>query len=218
MLSKVVRGTEAVGRFIAGAVAVVAIAGLAAEVLHHREPPALSDDLVELVSLSYEGNLPTWLSSSLLLACAVALAAVGARAAAYRRHWLLLSGIFGYLSIDESVELHERLNLLVDLDGPLYYGWIVPAAAVVAALGLVYLRFLVALPATTRRRFVVAGLLYVGGALVMEIPLGLWTEAHGDGGLGYALIDFVEEVLEMIGAGLFLMALLDHHAAEAQAS
>ena len=196
------------------AVALVALAGLAAAVLHHRESPAVSEDLVELVSLSYEGNLPTWLSSSLLLACAVALVAiaraVGTRGGPHRRHWALLGGVFGYLSIDEAVELHERLNLLVDLDGPLYYGWIVPAAVVVAALGLAYVRFLLALPAVTRRRFVVAGLLYVGGALFMEVPLGLWVEAHGDGGLGYALIDFAEELLEMTGASLFLFALLDH--------
>lgn len=202
-------------RGVTAAVALVALLGLAAELLHHRDPPGVSEEVVELVSLSYEGNLPTWLSSSLLLACAVALVAIARAPAArqaYRRHWTLLGVVFGYLSIDESVELHERLNLVVDLDGPLYFGWIVPAAAVVAALGLAYLRFLLALPAATRRRFVVAGALYVGGALLMEIPLGLWAEAHGDGGLGYALIDFAEELLEMIGASLFLFALLHHHA------
>ncbi|HUS67981.1 MAG TPA: hypothetical protein VMZ28_25785 [Kofleriaceae bacterium] len=208
-------GFASVRRGVTAAVALVALLGLVAELLHHRDPPGVSEEVVELVSLSYEGNLPTWLSSSLLLACAVALVAI-ARApgaqGAYRRHWALLGVLFGYLSIDESVELHERLNLLVDLDGPLYFGWIVPAAAVVAALGLVYLRFLLALPARLRRRFVVAGAIYVGGALLMEVPLGLWVEAHGDGGLGYALIDFAEELLEMIGASLFLFALLDHHA------
>src|SRR5688572_22379392 len=186
--------------------------GLSAEILHHGPYPDASEEIVGLLSLSYEGNLPTWYSSALLLACSALLALIARGAADHRRRWTLLAVLFGYLSIDESVGLHEQLNSLVELGGPLYYGWILPAAAIVVALGLAYLRFVIALPAPTRRRVILAGCLYVGGALLMEIPLGLWTEAHGDGNLGYALIDFAEESLEMTGASLFLVALLRHAA------
>jgi hypothetical protein len=64
-----------------------------------------------------------------------------------------------------------------------------------------------------RLRFIVAGLVYVGGALGMEVPLGLWAARHGEDNLGYVLIDFVEEVMEMSGAALFLLSLLRHLAA-----
>ena len=40
----------------------------------------------------------------------------------------------------------------------------------------------------------------VGGALVMELPLGWWTAHHGMDSFGYALIDWVEETMEMVGA------------------
>jgi hypothetical protein len=203
----------AIRRVLVGALLAVAAAGLAVELLHHGPLPDLDEDLVGLFSLSYEGNLPTWYSSSLLLACAVTLGAIAPGAPdGQGRYWSLLAAVFGYLSIDEAVGLHEQLNELVHLGGPLYFGWILPAGVAVALLGAAYLRFLLRLPPQTRRRFLLAGALYVGGALLMEIPLGLWTEAHGDGDLGYALIDFVEESLEMIGATLFLLALLRHAA------
>ena len=203
----------AIRRILVALLIGVAGAGLAVELLQHGPLPDLDEDLVALFSLSYEGNLPTWYSSALLLACAITLGVIAPAApTGQARYWGLLAGVFGYLSIDEAVGLHEQLNDLVHLGGPLYFGWILPAGAAVLLLGIAYLRFLRALPAETRRRFVVAGALYVGGALVMEIPLGLWTEAHGDGGLGYALIDFAEESLEMIGATMFLIALLRHAA------
>ncbi len=200
-------------RVLVAALIAVAAAGLVVELLHHGPVRDLDEDLLLLFSLSEEGNLPTWYSSALLLACAVTLGVIAPAAPrGQTRYWSLLAAVFGYLSIDEAVGLHEQLNDLVHLGGPLYFGWILPAGVAVLLLGLAYLRFLRALPAETRRRFVVAGALYVGGALFMEIPLGLWTEARGDGGLGYALIDFAEETLEMTGATLFLVALLRHAA------
>lgn len=203
----------AIRRVLFAALIAVAGAGLAVELLHHGPLPDLDEDLVGLFSLSYEGNLPTWYSSALLLVCAVTLGFIAPGAPpGEARYWSLLAAVFGYLSIDEAVGLHEQLNDVVHLSGPLYFGWIVPAGLAVLLLGLAYLRFLRDLPPETRRRFVLAGALYVGGALLMEIPLGLWTEAHGDGDLGYALIDFAEESLEMIGASLFLVALLRHAA------
>ena len=68
--------------------------------------------LVEFLSLSYERNLPTWYASGLLLACALVLAGI-ARAAGLthepaRRHWWALAVLFAYISLDESVGLHEH--------------------------------------------------------------------------------------------------------------
>ena len=195
------------------ALCAIASAGLAVELLHHGPMPGLDEDLVALFSLSWEGNLPTWYASALLLACAVTLFLIGGSAPPRQaRYWSLLAAVFGYLSIDEAVGLHEQLNDVVHLTGPLYFGWILPAGLAVLLLGLAYLRFLRDLPPETRRRFLLAAALYVGGALFKEIPLGLWTEAHGDGDLVYALIDFSEETLELIGATLFLVALLRHAA------
>ncbi len=96
--------------------------------------------------LSYEQNLPTWYSASLLLLCAVqlTLAALDAtqRKASYRVHWWLLALVFFYISLDEAATIHEDLSRLFDFGGVLYFGWVVPAAVVVILMGIVYLPFL----------------------------------------------------------------------------
>lgn len=195
------------------AAGVVSLLGLVAELVHQLVPSSQSP-LLPLLSLSVEGNFPTWYSSLLLAGCGVLLlivaAAVRQSGGQFRRRWALLGAVFLYMSLDEAVELHEHLGELVELHGVLYFSWVVPAGLAVLLLGLAYLPFLKHLPVRTRWRFIVAGLIYVGGALVLELPLGWWAERAGRHNLVYGLIDWVEETMEMFGATLFLLALLDH--------
>lgn len=167
-----------------------------------------------LLSLSVEGNIPTWYASMLLLACGVALTlhAISARRASAptRTRWGLLALAFFYISMDEVVGVHEAASWWFDTSGWLYFGWVIPASVIVLVFGLYQVGLLRALPVRTRRQFMIAGALYVGGALVMELPLGRWAEGHGSDNLGYALIDLVEESLELLGASLFLAALVEH--------
>ena len=173
--------------------------------------PRDSEGYVAFFSLSYEQNLPTYYSSVLLLLCALLLAliasGVGAR---HLWHWRGLALGFAYMSLDEAVEIHEFAGGLLPLSGVFYFSWVVPAAVVVLVLALLYVPFLRSLDRRTRIRFLIAGVVYVNGALLMELPLGYWTEQHGSDNTGYFAIDFVEEALEIIGVSLFLMALADH--------
>jgi len=198
----------ALRRWLALGIAVVAGLGLAAELGKDALPP----ELVSHLSLSYEGNVPTWFSSSLLLSCAIAAGAIARGAAAWRRHWWGMAIVFGYASMDEAAEIHEHLGGLVGTHGVLYFDWIIFAAAILIVLSLVFLRFVIALPRATRLGIIIAGAIYIGGAVGGELPLGWWTERFGNDGLGYALIDWVEETLEMIGASLALLALIRHRA------
>ncbi|MCY1032278.1 hypothetical protein OV207_12480 [Corallococcus sp. BB11-1] len=187
--------------------------GLGAEVADFASGRQVPGALVAFLSLSHEGNLPTWYASGLLLTCALALAGI-ARAAGLggdpaRRHWWALMGAFAYLSMDESVGLHEHLGGLFSWGGVLFFTWVVPAAVIVLLVGLAFLPFLARLPSRRRKQFILAGVLYVGGALGVELPLGWWTEQHGNDNLVYALIDHVEEALELVGASLFLAALVE---------
>jgi len=188
--------------------------GLAVELLHHSPYGAEFEGIVAILSLSEEANVPTWYSSCLLFACAAALALV-ARAqslsgARHRRRWWVLSAAFLLVSADEIVGLHERSNALFDFGGVLSFGWVVLGAAATALLGIVCAPVLSDLPRSIRRRFIAAGILYVFGALVMELPLGYWMARTGSGDLTYALIDCVEESLEILGATVLLDALLEH--------
>lgn len=201
--------------------AAVAGAGLAIELVHTRSHRPAVESLVELLSLSYEANLPTWYASSLLFACGLLLGAiavdVAARGGPRRGHWLGLAVGFFVMSLDEAIEIHEHLGGLFGTGGPLYFDWIIPALVVVAGLTVLYGPFLAELPPRRRRRFVIAGAVYLGGAIGGELPLGWWTEHAGTDNPTYAMIDWVEETLELAGASLFLVALAErwHDRAEA---
>lgn len=199
-------------------VSALILAGLAVEVAR----PRLGDEsmLVGWFSLSEECNIPTWLSSVILLACSLVLAALGAidkapatGRSSYRYHWIGLSLIFLYISIDEAIEIHEWLSetgILKGRHGLLYFSWVAPFSVLVLVFALSYLRFLRHLPPRTRFKIALSGVLYVGGALGVEVILGMYADAYGTSNLGYALIDLVEEALELIGASLFLVTLLEY--------
>lgn len=186
-------------------VATVSLLGLCAEVTHMGA-------LVPKLSLSYEGNVPTWLATVLLFSCALAAGAIARRALTFRRHWWGVAAVFAYASLDEAAELHEHLGGNFALGGVLYFDWIIPAGVLLVCLGVIFWPFVRALEPATRRRLVIAGCIYIGGAVLMELPLGWWTDRAGSDSLGYALIDWVEETMELAGASLALLALVKHEA------
>lgn len=165
-----------------------------------------------------ELNLPTWYSSVALLACGVLL---GAIAAAQRqttfghwKQWAVLSVIFVLMSLDEMASLHEMpsgpIRRALEMDGILRFGWVVLALPVVLLLGCAYARFLWRLPARTRTLFLVAAATYVGGALGMEVVGGFLAEQYGMRDARYLTAATCEELLEMVGVAVFLLALLDY--------
>ncbi len=192
-------------RALVGVVAAVALAGLVAELGDFLLgwPPSVALAL----SLSYEHNLPSWLASGLLLLASASLFVCAERARSDRARWTALGLVFALASLDEAIELHEGLGALYAGSGALHFGWVIPGAAIALAIGLSFLGFLRRLPRIDRRRFVIAAVLFLGGALGMELPLGLWTETHGDQNLGYGVIDWIEESLELAGATFFVLAL-----------
>lgn len=193
--------------------ALVSLAGLGAELAHAAFGWQTERGFVPTFSLSYEANVPTFWSAALLAACSVALAVAASAARAARakhvwRWWLLAAG-FLFMALDESIEIHEHMAWLAT-SGVLTFSWIVPGAAIVLAIGVSYIGFLRDLEPRTRWLFIAAGALYVGGAVGFELPLGWWVSKHGQDGLGYGLIDWGEETLEIAGASLFMHALLRH--------
>jgi hypothetical protein len=202
-------------------VACLAAAGTLSRLAAMHVTPGTYRGLMEIASrfdLDQELSLPSWFSSAALLGCAGLLGAV---ALAKRQsgcrwwfHWAVLGMIFVYLSIDESVMLHEivmfSLRRRLDAHGIFYFTWVIPGAIAVSLLAVVYLPFLIHLDSRTRRLFVLAGVTYVGGALGMELPGGALAEGYGFDSLAYLAVMTGEEVLEMTGVVIFIYALLDY--------
>ena len=60
-----------------------------------------------------------------------------------------------------------------------YSVWVLPYSMVMLVITVLYARFILSLPASTRRRFIVAGAEFLSGALGLEIVGGLYYEALG---------------------------------------
>lgn len=180
---------------------------------------------VPLFDLGQEHNVPTYYSSLALFVCAILLALIALghaqNAASSVRHWSGLATIFVLLSFDEALVLHEQLappvRAAVDASRAFYFAWIIPYGAAVLLLGLVYLRFLMRLPAGTRRLFLFAGTLYVGGAIGMEVIEGVVFTTTGARTPLFVSLYTVEELLEMTGVGVFMYALAAYIATDMQA-
>ena len=169
-----------------------------------------------LFNVGAELNIPTWYSSISLLLCSVLLGIIGAvrkvEKSPYTAHWKALSAGVLLLSIDEVAGIHERISHIWDnivRTGPLSAsGWTVPSAMILVVVGILFIKFLMNLPADTRRLFITAGALFFGGAIVLEAVGGIWRVAHSQGDLIYLLMMTVEECFgEMLGVAVFVYAL-----------
>jgi len=175
--------------------------------------------LAYMFYLDGERNFPTAFSVFLLLSASALLTlttALERRRRAPILHWSVLALGFLAMAFDEGWSFHERLNAPVraalggrDL-GIYYYAWVAPALGLVAVLGVFFLRFLWRLPARTRWQFLIAGAIYVGGAVGIELLEGRFDEVHGDHNIVSGLTATVQESMEMGGVIVFIWALLGY--------
>lgn len=182
-----------------------------------RIVPAVNH-LIEITQVNGENTIPAYFSMFLLLTAAALLTAIylvkRKLSLPYRKHWLGLAIIFLYLSLDESIALHESFTGFIHRTtgrktGIFLLAWVIPFGAFVAIFVLVYLRFLWHLSVRSRYFFIMAGAIYVSGTLGMEIVGGYYVQEKG-WDLTFDLLLIIEETLEMIGAITFIAALLDY--------
>jgi hypothetical protein len=203
---------------LTGILAVLFAANVAGVVATHVLGHEFVFGFVPQFNFDQEGNIPTWFNSMLLLSSGLLLAAIATakrrQRDAFALHWMGLSAIFLFLSLDEATSIHELLmynfSESLNVGGAFHFVWVLFYVPLALAIGFLYLRFLAALPRRTMLLFMVAGALYVGGAAGMEMVGGMQAEAHGEANLTYALITSTEELLEMSGVILFIYALLGY--------
>lgn len=94
--------------------------------------------------------------------------------------------------------------------GPGFFAWVIPGSAIVLATGIFFLKFLVELPRMTRKQFIVAGCLFMGGALEVEFIETYYWGRHGGDNFAWQMIGTTQECLEMVGIVVFIWALLKY--------
>ena len=173
--------------------------------------------LARLFLTSREQAIPAWYSSLSLFLCAVLLW-INGRAEEERWlawHWYFLMLLFVFVSMDEALAIHERLNgpvrAALGTGGLFYWAWIIPYGAAAILIALAYIPFFKALPAHTRLFFILSAVVFLSGAIGMEMLAAAESErSGGTRNLAVELYSGVEETLEMLGVVGFMYALADH--------
>ena len=174
-------------------------------------------ELLEIFNLNEEHNIPALYSSVILLLCGVIIYYISLNKKnprdRYYRHWLWLSIIFFYLSLDEAISIHENVQVrfLLEKDDILYHdSWVIVFSILVAIFIFAYSRFLQHLPQASRKMFIISGCIYIFGSMGMEIVGSFTQEFYGKASMIHAMATTIEEFLEMMGIVVFINALLSY--------
>lgn len=121
------------------------------------------------------------------------------------------------MAVDEAAMIHEGFNKFqLGTSGALAFmdkfPWIWFYGAGAMAVGLFYLPFLMKLPRRTAAYFFLGGLIYVTGAIGLELvgPWDLDVRGGTRDSLAYILRGDAEELCEMAGILLFIWGLLQY--------
>jgi hypothetical protein len=173
--------------------------------------------LVPMFDLDAEANVPAFFQAQGLVAVGVAtlIAAKHERMAGNPQapRWTALALGFFYLGVDEAAMLHDRLGTAFQHAmrwAPDHADWIVPMFVIAAAFAVWMAPLVRSVPRQTAVDFALAGAVYLGGAVGIELVGRTAALANGYDSVSYVMSVAGEEGLEMLGIVLFLRAALLH--------
>ncbi len=175
--------------------------------------------LIRLLDVDRELSIPTILSTFFMFGIAVLLEITTLikmmERDQYTFRWGFLTLGFLYMAFDEGASIHEllmepirRALLNVEIPKIFYFTWVIPGIIVVVLLTLFFGKFLLKLPKKTRNNFLLSALLYLGGAIGIELAGGFFVSLYGMKEFGFEALATVEEILEMLGLAFFLYSMM----------
>lgn len=133
--------------------------------------------------------------------------------------WIFLFLIFLFLSLDESLSLHEKLVDSSRKSSPrelsfVYLSWIIPYLAGTIVFFLLSIRFLLKINKRTRYLFIISGIVFLIGAVGLELVenyyyYGFLTRKFIKR-IEFQLSVVAGESFEMFGLAIFIYSLLDY--------
>jgi hypothetical protein len=197
---------------------------IALTLFHYLWADAFGKDMVTYVSGAFdagrENSIPTWFSILNLLLASVLLFVIARHAKTtgdpVAKHWIALSVLMLALSMDEGASLHERLQKTQQFTGVLIpvlesHPWVLYGGIFAAAAFVFFIPFLRQIGPKLAFRFMLAGGLFIAGALGLEF-MAAWmvhNEIAVRGELPYMIRRAGEEACEMYGIALFNCFLFD---------
>ena len=199
------------------ATAAVSALGIIVEIIagHHE-----THGWLVVFDLDKEWNVPTIFSALLLFAASGLLAMIAAECRHIRasgfRHWITLAVIFFFLGTDELFSIHNSAKRLV----PVWFRhigllnlrwdlrWVVIGIPAMLIIVVLFIPFILRLPRRTACGIVIAGIVYVGATVGLEMIGGWWIGKHTRNNWTYSGLMVIEETFEMVGALIFVAVLL----------
>jgi hypothetical protein len=177
-------------RVVAVSLVVIATLGTLGAI---RAGTSASSWLLTQIDLDAELNIPSFWSAALLGGAALAALGNARWGSIMRAPWAMLGVLFAFMSGDEVVQLHERLEYATGHNWQIFYA---PVMLVGAAA---WVRIVSREPRRVVRGSLLAGAGAWTGAQVLE---WLWWNGH----LALRWESVPEEILEMLGSLAFLTA------------
>lgn len=170
-------------------------------------------------NFNLENNFPSYFSALLLFFSALLLALIyklADGADKYKKRWLLLSVVFLFLSLDEALKIHERIEQVSRLvftnkmNGFLFWTWIIPYVLLALIVAIFCFRMVIQLPKAIRNKFILSGSLYVFAAAGTESIEGHLMKITAEDPVVLMITTTIQELLEMVSIIIFISALLDY--------
>lgn len=177
--------------------------------------------MFELFFVDNENNVPTFFAVLLFIMCGLLLIYIGLitrfKNERFSKLWTILAIGFFYLACDDFMVLHEKLtkptNVLfryLKISNDIQFSWVIPVVAILILVGIFFIPFFIHLPHRTKILFIVAGAIFLTGAIGMETLGGSIRSVFGPYSREYMIETSFEEFLEMAGPIVFLYSLLDY--------
>lgn len=173
--------------------------------------------VVGLFDLDKEMNVPTFFSSMTLMASSLLFFIVARikkrESDKFSLNWLVLSIIFLLLSADEFMALHEQTSQFfrgTKIGNFIHFGWVILAAIFLLFFLLSYIKFFFHLSNRFKKLFLLSAVIYIWGAVGMELVGGIYATHFGQHNLGYFILTNIEETFEMSGVVLLIYSLLHY--------
>lgn len=165
-------------------------------------------EIQQLFDLDEEQSAPNWYSSAALGFAALLAAAICGRAHRLAlpdaRRWAAVAGVLLYLSFDEVAGVHETVSSLSAIS------WTIPFGLLALVVGAWMLPFVLRLPAPTRNGLIASGVIYIAGAVGIELIASQFFDEANKRQFSYAFYTVAEEGMEMLGVVGVIRTLLRH--------
>lgn len=175
-------------------------------------PTGVWHQLWNAFDIGAEGTVAVWYGAALWLTlglCAILAALLAPR---HRPSWWLFAAVCLVASADESSALHERMLFLGDRMRPwvpfdVFYSWVIPGIVIALVVAALLMRVVLALRPKVTLTLILAGLIFLTGAVAIETATGYVHLGTGGFSSLYVVLTYIEETFELVGVSLAIIAL-----------